>query len=242
MPHKSAPQYAHTKQKIATATYRIEGGKAVELVSVEGSYLSFDKFGKITDRLVGNLSADLQAHVNIDADQSGAPSTMNVDDPQLSKEEWHRTYRWTPSLQELELITEDIFNRRPAPQLRPINVLAVIRELLTDEEKRSIDEIEMQLHSVVSQLERLSEQSLSNICFAARQKRVKELEPLWQGVANAADRHGNILARYRTGEGVWYASVAFVKWNKAHHFGSSDIVAYRKCRSKSEAEVAHGFY
>ena len=87
-------------------------------------------------------------------------------------------------------------------------------------------------------MELLSEQALKGLAFEARQLAKDSLERLWLGVADAADRRREILARHRTGKGVWYASIEVTRWDPTRRSGESSEVAHEKCNSKREAEEA----
>lgn len=109
---------------------------------------------------------------------------------------------------------------------------------LTYEAKAAIDEIRTKLFAVEGKLESLSEQSLKGLAFEARRLARDDLNQLWLGVSEAADRRGEILARYRTGKGAWYASVEIIRWDAFRRSGESSSVAHEKCSSKKEAEEA----
>jgi hypothetical protein len=47
-----------------------------------------------------------------------------------------------------------------------------------------------------------------------------------------------LLARHRTGRGVWYASVDIIRWDLAHRSGETISFAHERCNSKKEAEEA----
>jgi hypothetical protein len=231
------PQYAHTRQKIAAAIYELENGKPVRILTVEGSYLIWILTSPGRFRTRGAFEA-MQAYDDLENSNNAQQSKVFDITPKLNREKWKRENRWTPNQQELDLIADDIFNRRSAAPLKLAKAKAEKPPPLTYEAKEAIREIGTQLYSIASKLEGLSEQDLKGLNFAARHKRGDGLEQLWQGVANAADRRREILARYRTGRGVWYASIEFFKWEPHRYSGQSDTIAYKKCNSKKEAEGA----
>jgi hypothetical protein len=232
------PQYAGTKQKIATAIYESENGKPVHIIFVEGSYLDFDKSGRVQESLLRGLFGAVQTYKDLENSKTAAPSQVLDITPKLNRQKWERENRWTPTQQELELIEDDIFNRRSATPLKLAKANAEKPPPLTYEAKAAFRDIDTQLYTMASKLEELSEQALKGLSFAARHEHGNGLEQLWQGVANAADRRREILARYRTGKGVWYASIEFHKWKPLLNYGESDTIAHKKCDSKREAETA----
>jgi len=61
-------------------------------------------------------------------------------------------------------------------------------------------------------MEFLTEPALKGFAFEARRLAENDLDnAVWLGIAEAADRRRKILARYRTGSGVWYASVDVIR-------------------------------
>jgi hypothetical protein len=57
-------------------------------------------------------------------------------------------------------------------------------------------------------------------------------------LAAAADRRKDILARNRTGSGIWYASVDVTRWDPSQRTGRCESFVHEKCNSKKEAEEA----
>jgi hypothetical protein len=110
---------------------------------------------------------------------------------------------------------------------------------LTFEAKQAIREIQTHLFGIDGKMEFLTEPALKGLAFEARRLAKNDLDnAVWRGVADAADRRREILARYRTGSGIWHASVDVIRWDNSRHSGGSDSVAHDKCNSKKEAEEA----
>jgi hypothetical protein len=232
------PQYADTRQKVATVIYELENSKPVRLLVVEGSYLDFDKSGRVQESLVRGAFEAMQTYDDLENSKRATPSQVLDITPKLNRQKWERESRWTPTQQEIELMEDDIFNRRSAAPLKLAKAKAEKPPPLTYEAKEALRDIGTQLYLVASKLEGLSEQALKGLNFAIRHERGYDLEQLWQGVANAVDRRREILSRYRTGKGIWYASIEFLNWKPNLDSGQSDIIAHKKCESKKEAETA----
>ena len=233
------PQYAGTKQRIATAIYELEKGKAARVVRVEGSYLDFDKAGKIQESLARGAFEAIQTYRDLENSKGNTHSSKVFDlAPKLNREKWERENRWTPNQGELDLIVDDLFGRKAAAPLKTAKGITEKPVPLTYEAKEAIEQIRLQLYTLAGKMELLSEQALKGFAFEARRLSADDLEPLWQGFANAADRRREILARYRTGKGVWYASVDIVQWDSLRKSGHTTSYVHERCNSKKEAETA----
>jgi hypothetical protein len=110
---------------------------------------------------------------------------------------------------------------------------------LTYEAREAIREIQTHIFGIQGKLEFLTEPALKGLAFEALSLASKDLDnEVCLGVAAAADRRREILARYRNGSGVWYASVDVIRWDRSRHSGETDSFVHEKCNSKKEAEEA----
>jgi hypothetical protein len=110
---------------------------------------------------------------------------------------------------------------------------------MTFEAKQAIREIQTHIFGIDGKMEFLTEPALKGFAFEARRLAENDLDnAVWRGIAEAADRRRKILARYRTGSGVWYASVDVIRWDTSRHTGRTDSFVHERCNSKKEAEEA----
>jgi hypothetical protein len=108
---------------------------------------------------------------------------------------------------------------------------------LTSEARNAMREIQTHVFGIQGKLEFLTEPALKGLAFEARSLASKDLdEAVWLGVAAAADRRREILARNRTGSGIWYASVDVTRWDPSQRTGQCESFVHEKCNSKKEAE------
>ncbi|SFJ72732.1 hypothetical protein SAMN04487925_110243 [Bradyrhizobium sp. cf659] len=234
------PQFAGTKQKVVNAIIEVENGKPARIVNIEGTYLDFDSAGKIQESLWRGVVEAMDTHDALERSKRTKASKVVDLTPKLNRERWQRENRWTPSQRDLDLICSNVFGRQDASKtpLRVAKGVAAKPPPLTYEAKAAIDEIRTKLFTVEGKLELLSEQSLKGLAFEARRLAKDDSNQLWLGVAEAADRRGEILARHRTGKGTWYASVEIIRWDASKRSGESSSIAHEKCNSKKEAEEA----
>jgi len=110
---------------------------------------------------------------------------------------------------------------------------------LTHQAKEAIREVEIQLIGIDLKLQELSETALKGFVFELRARAAREAnDPLWLGLAEAADLRREIKARHRTGTGTWYAHVDVTSWDEARNNGQTILSKQEKCSSKKEAEKA----
>ncbi len=233
------PQFAGTKQKVASAILELENGKPARIARVEGSYLDFDLVGKVHESLQRGAIEAMETFAALERSERIKPSKVIDIAAKLNREKWQRDNRWTPSRDDVNLIAADIFSRKLAPEVKHAKSAAEKVPSLTYEARQTVYEILTHVVGIDSKLECLSEPALKGFAFEARKRAKDDLDnPVWLGVANAADRRREILARYRTGKGIWYASVDVIRWNALTRSGESEAFAHERCNSKKEAEEA----
>jgi hypothetical protein len=97
-------------------------------------------------------------------------------------------------------------------------------------------EIEAVMFRIVGQIERLTEPALKGLSFEANGR--AEDDPLWSGIAAAAERRREILRRYRTGKGVWYVVIEGVRSERGSNTGEIFTIDSERCDSLKAAEAA----
>jgi len=101
---------------------------------------------------------------------------------------------------------------------------------MTFEAKQAIREIQTHIFGIDGKMEFLTEPALKGFAFEARRLAENDLDnAVWRGIAEAADRRREILARYRTGSGVWYASVDVIRWDTSRLTGRTDSFVHERC-------------
>jgi hypothetical protein len=235
------PQYAGTKQKAADVIVEVENGKPVRIAKADGNFLTFDKKGQVHRDLVASGMEAMETFAALEH-AGRKPSSKVVDlAPKLKREKWERDNRWTLSKQDLDLISDDIWKRKRAasPKVQQAKGVVAKPPTVTFEAKEAIREIQTHIFGIDGKMEFLTEPALKGFAFEARRLAKNDFDnAVWRGIADAADRRREILARYRTGSGVWYASVDVIHWDNSRHTGKSESFAHEKCNSKKEAEQA----
>jgi hypothetical protein len=235
------PQYAGTRQKAADVIIEVEDGKPVRIAKADGNFLTFDKKGQVhRDLQAGGMEA-METFAALERSQRQGPSKVVDLAPKLKREKWERDNRWTLSKRDLDLISDDIWKRKRASRPKVQQAKGVVPKPppMTFEAKQAIREIQTHIFGIDGKMEFLTEPALKGFAFEARRLAENDLDnAVWRGIAEAADRRREILARYRTGSGVWYASVDVIRWDNSRHTGKSESFAHERCNSKREAEEA----
>jgi hypothetical protein len=234
------PQFADTKQKAANVVVELEDGKPARITRVDGTFLHFDAAGKVHKSFA---SSGFEAMETFDAfaRSKRIKSKSKVVDlsPKLNSEKWEREHRWELSKDDLDLVSADLWKMKKAEVVKMVQAKGVnpTQPPLTSEARNAVREIQTHIFGIQSKLEFLTEPALKGLAFEARSLASKDLDDaVWLGVAAAADRRKEILARNRTGSGIWYASVEVTKWDPFQRTGRCESVVHEKCNSKKEAE------
>lgn len=204
------PQFAETKQRVANVIVELDDGKPSRILEATGSYLHFDKHGKVHESLVRGGFEAMETYEALERSKRIAPSKIVDLSPKLNRKKWEREHRWQPSARDLDEISADIWRKKKADSAIVIQAKGAkpIPPKMTFEATEAIREIQSHLSRVDFKLEDLSEAALKGVAFEARSLAAEDFNnSVWLGVAEAADRRREILARHRTGKGIWYASI-----------------------------------
>ena len=235
------PQFSDTKQRVANVVLELADGKPTRILEATGSYLNFDKDGKVHEELMrGGLEA-METYEALERSKRSASSKVVDLAPKLNREKWERERRWEPSAKDLDDISADIWKGRKTDSAKVVQAKGrkPSPPKMTFEATAAISKLQSHLFGADDQLQSLSEAALKGVAFEARSLAARDFDnAVWLGVAEAADRRREILARYRTGKGLWYASIDVTHWDTNRRSGRGERIAHEKCNSKKEAEEA----
>jgi hypothetical protein len=235
------PQFAGTKQKVANVTVEVEDGKRARVVNATGTYLHFDARGKVHESLQRGGWEAMETFEALERSKRIRPSKVVDLSPKLNREKWERENHWEPSASDLDLISADLWKMKKAATAQVVQAKGTkpIPPPITHEAREAIREIQTHVFGIVGKLEYLTEPALKGLAFEARSLASNDFNnAIWLGVAAAADRRREILARHRSGSGIWYASVDVIRWDHSRHSGETESFVHEKCNSKKAAEEA----
>jgi hypothetical protein len=236
------PQYSGTKQKVANVIVEMDNGKPVRIEKADGSFLRFDEQGQVHHDLVASGFAAMETYRALErADRITATGKVVDLSPKLNREKWERENRWTLSKDDLNAISDDIWRRKKAASPKVQQAKGVLKKppAVTWEAKQALKDIHTHIIGIDIKIQNLSEPTLKGLSFEARNNAKNDFNnPFWRGVSEVADRRQEILARHRTGRGVWYASVEAILWDNVTNSGESFHHVHERCNSKKEAEEA----
>jgi hypothetical protein len=235
------PQFANTKQKVATVVVELENGKPARILEATGSFFDFDNKGKVQESLMRGGFEAVETYQALERSKRIGPSKVVDLSPKLNREKWERENKWQLSQQQLDVITDDIWRRKRTATAKVIQAKgAAPRPVpLTHEAEEAIGDIAAQLYGIDLKLQQLSELALKGFVFEIKARAAREgNDPLWLGLAESADRRREIKARHRTGTGTWYAQVDVTSWDETRDKGQIILSKEEKCSSKKEAEKA----
>jgi hypothetical protein len=235
------PHFADTKQKVANVTIEVEDGKPARIVNATGTYLHFDSKGRVHESLQRSGMEAMETFDDLERSKRIRPSKVVDLSPKLNREKWERENRWEPLASDLDLISADLWKMKKAAPAQVVQAKGTspIPPPMTHEAREAIREIQTHVFSIGGKLEYLTEPALKGLAFEARSLASNDFNnAIWLGVAGAADRRREILARHRSGSGIWYASVDVIRWDHSRHSGETESFVHEKCNSKKEAEEA----
>ncbi len=235
------PQFAETKQKIAAAVVEFDNRKPLRILDLSGSYLEFDQQGRVLEGyLAQSVFEAMETFDALERSKRVAPSKVVNLAPKLNREKWEREHRWQPTAKDMDDISADIWKQKKADSVKIVQTKSAkpAPPKMTYEATEAIREIQTQISRVNFKLEALSETALKGVAFEARERAAEDNNAVWLGVADAADRRREILARHRTGKGMWYASIQLTHWDATGNSGRCEDIVHEKYNSKKEAEVA----
>jgi hypothetical protein len=161
--HGGIPEYADTRQQIASVIVENEDGKPVRILDATGSFWTFDAEGKIHKDLVESVFAALDLH-----DKAARASRAKVVDlrPQVKKRQWEADNRWDLSKEDLDRIAADLWPGLAClEEIKTVKGKASKRPPLTYEAKNAISEIDAKLYLIGFEIEKLSEVALKGFAF-----------------------------------------------------------------------------
>jgi hypothetical protein len=230
------PKYAGSTQKAATITVESNDEGVAGIVEAVGEFWRFDEVGRIHRSL---REAGWRAAESFPTRSPSTDQAVVDLGPKLKRKKWEKENRWDLTKGDLDLIAADLKIdgfQKDGPRLRAISGTAPRREPLTYEAKSAIHEIEAVMFRIVGQIERLTEPALKGLAFEANGR--AEDDPLWSGIVAAAERRREILRRYRTGKGVWYAVIEGVRSERGPNTGEIFTIDHERCDSLKAAEAA----
>ena len=162
------PQFAETKQKIASAVVEFEDGKPSRILDVTGSYLEFDKHGKVLQGYLAQGAFEaMETYDALERSKRVAPSKVVDLAPKLNREKWERQRRWQPTAKDLDEISADIWKQKKADSVKVVLAKSAkpTPPKMTFEATEAIREIQIQLSPVNFKLEALSEAALKGVAL-----------------------------------------------------------------------------
>jgi hypothetical protein len=128
----------------------------------DGSFLTFDEAGQVHKDLMSSGIAAMETYRALErADQDSTGTVIDLS-PKPNREKWERENRWTPSKEDLDAISDDIWKRKraAAPKVVQAKGTAPRPVPLNYEAKEAIREIQKQVWGIGEKLEYLTEPAL----------------------------------------------------------------------------------
>jgi hypothetical protein len=226
------PEYAGTKQRVAEVVNENEGGKAARILDARGRYWVFDKEGKL-EKDDAQVWFALREH---DLTPKGKVVDLR---PQLERNQWRSRNMWDLTKDDLDRVAAALWPGavEDAEEVKAVKGTQPKRPPLTRDAQNALSEISVRVGDIGREMERLTEPGLKGLAHEARRtaKLYSENAPLWEGLANEANRRREIKARYRTGKGAWIAMVHVWHSNTDRSEMREIDTIQRRCETKQAA-------
>lgn len=229
------PQYAGTRQKVASIILEMDGAKPQRILSAQGAYFIFDATGDIRRGLTRSAGDILNAAYS----PSEANGTVVSLHSKLTKKRAEEEHRWTVGKNELDRIAADIWPKSSSDRLKSVQGVSAKRPPLTFDARLALDEATGDLWKIAHAIDELKEPSLKGFAYEARTRgeAFPEHRHLYQAIAQMADERLEIVRRRRVGKGVWYAVVDVIMWDD-NRVGTNVGRYHEECSGKQAAVVA----
>ncbi len=228
------PEFSASTVRMAEVTVESERGRPVAILSVRGTFWSFDDEGAYLADRDAILSSHFFSRRKLD--KSGPVVDIRSE---LERRRWEAKHRWTPSVDDIELIRLAIWPQAgtDVPAVESVKGSAPKRPPMTYEGREARTAISQAHFSIMMAIEHLSEPALKGLAYDLREAARHDLEyrALKIGAAEEVGRLREVRARHRTGRGIWYAVIDVLEWDEAKHEGRSIKSVTERCNGKKAA-------
>jgi hypothetical protein len=232
----SLPQYAETRQKVASVALENDGLKPVRILSTQGTFWDFDREGGIREGLQRSFSEFMEAGLDTQRDAG----TVVALRPRLNKQRLEAEHRWALGRSEIDRIVADIWPKDRSSRLKQVKGVSRKKPPLTFDAKLALDEVSSTFWKISSAMDHLKEPSLKGLAFEARQRSVQDhpdYGSLYRAVAEMAEQRLEIIKRRRSSKGVWYAALDVTQWD-AERVGRLLVTFHERCDGRAAAVKA----
>ena len=229
------PEFADTRQRALDVLVESDNGRPARILDARGSYWTFDTEGRISDDLITLVGERMKAH---DAVQRAKRTKVTDLRPEIKLRELRAKHEWTPTAEDLDRITADLWPgvHGPAPEITSVEGAKPKKPPLTHAGRWALDRIEKHVEAITLELGGLSERALKGLAFEAQRMSTLEDEAIWRGIADEAKRWEAIRAAERTGKGEWYAVIEVSREDRDNPRVMEEVaVAHVKGASRKEA-------
>ena len=230
------PEFADTRQRVATVLVESEDGKPLRILDSRGLIWTFNAEGRIDYDLRQQWSEHLDALSPRVKSKKGLPVVDLV--PEIERRKRQAHYEWSLTTEDLDRIAADIWPgiHGPAPEVTSVKGTKPRKPPLTHEGRWALERIEKHVTSIGHELAGLPERSLKGLAFEAMRMGSLDDEDLWRGVAEEAKRREAIRAAYRTGKGEWIAVVEVSRTDPGMPFASEQVASvHERCATQRAA-------
>jgi hypothetical protein len=113
------PQYAGKKLKLAQVVVQLANSRPAQIARICGTYLDFDQAGK-ADKSFEEASREALELIDAERFEPNRSAKVVSLAPKLRQRRYEREHRWIPSKQDIELISQALFEgSKKGPRKHP---------------------------------------------------------------------------------------------------------------------------
>lgn len=229
---RSVPEFAGKRVRFAECVVEMNGRTPLRLLDVRGSWWSFDENG------VYERDPDVYRYFFSQLPNPNRDGPIVDISPVIERRQWQERHRWTPTVDQVEMIARAIWPRRGEDE-RVASVLGggPKPQPVSSDARRALEAIHDAIFKIETALEDLSEHSLKGVLSELRKqaRHFKAERAISEGVANRVEEIREIQRRRRSGKGTWYAVVEVFRWDERRKAGESIQTFSEACDGKTKA-------
>ncbi|MEP9349168.1 hypothetical protein [Xanthobacter sp. KR7-225] len=229
---RTVPEFAGKRVRFAECVIEMDGRQPLRLLDVRGSWWSFDGNG------VYESDPDALRYLFSHLDNPNRDGPIVDISPVIERRQWQERHRWTPTVDQIELIARAIWPRRGEDErVGSVQGGGPKSQPVSSDARRAVQTIHEAIFTIENALEDLSEHSLKGVLSELRKqaRHFKAERAISEGVANRVEEMREIQRRRRSGKGTWYAVVEVFRWDERRKSGESIQTFSEACDGKAKA-------
>lgn len=229
---RTVPEFAGKRVRFAECVVEMDGRQPLRLLDVRGSWWTFNENG------VHERDPDAYRYFFSQLPTPDRDGPIVDISPVIERRQWQERHRWTPTVDQLELIARAIWPTRGEDErIASVQGGGPKPHPVSSDARRAVQTIHEAIYKIESALEDLSEHALKGVLSELRRqaRHFQTERAISEGVANRVEEIREIQRRRKSGKGTWYAIVEVFRWDERRKSGESIQTFSEACDGKAKA-------